>query len=50
VPALDVLGGRPADGERELLAVLAAFRALGERWGIAQALDSLALAASWRGE
>ncbi|OHV38464.1 MULTISPECIES: BTAD domain-containing putative transcriptional regulator [Pseudofrankia] len=47
---LKVLGGRPADGERELLDVLALFRALGERWGTAQALDWLAQVASWRGE
>jgi len=47
---LRVLGGRPADGERELVGVLAAFRALGERWGIAQALDWLAEVAGWRGE
>jgi hypothetical protein len=47
---LRVLGGRPADGERDLVGVLAAFRALGERWGIAQALDWLAEVAGWRGE
>jgi tetratricopeptide (TPR) repeat protein len=45
-----LLGGRTADGERELLAALASFRALGERWGTAQALDWLAEAAGWRGE
>jgi len=47
---LDVIGGRPAAGERALTDVLAEFRALGERWGTAQALDWLALVASWRGE
>jgi predicted ATPase/DNA-binding SARP family transcriptional activator len=47
---LGVLDGRPADGEAELTAVLATFRALGERWGTAQALDWLAEVASWRGE
>jgi predicted ATPase/DNA-binding SARP family transcriptional activator len=43
-------GGRPGDGETALRDVLAAFRKLGERWGIAQSLDGLAQAASWRGE
>lgn len=47
---LNVFGGRIADGERELRDVLAVFRALGERWGSAQALDWLAQVASWRGE
>ena len=45
-----VLGGCPADGERELVGVLASFRELGERWGSAQALDWLAEVAGWRGE
>ena len=45
-----VLDGRVVEGERELLAVLVEFRAVGERWGTAQALDWLALAAGWRGE
>ncbi|GLZ41114.1 BTAD domain-containing putative transcriptional regulator [Actinokineospora sp. NBRC 105648] len=44
------LTGRIAEGERELLDVLARFRALGERWGVVQALDSLAQVAGWRGE
>ncbi|MFI6509976.1 ATP-binding protein [Streptosporangium sp. NPDC050855] len=47
---LRMLGGDPAGGERELAEVLARFRALGERWGTAQGLDWLALAAGWRGE
>ncbi len=47
---LCVLSGRPADGERAMIDVLASFRALGERWGTAQALDWLAQVASWRGE
>lgn len=46
----DVLDGRPADGETALRAVLDEFRALGERWGTAQALDWLAEVAGWRGE
>ncbi|WP_433218206.1 BTAD domain-containing putative transcriptional regulator [Dactylosporangium sp. CS-047395] len=45
---LDVLGGHP--DEKDLLAVLARFQALGERWGTAQALDTLAELSSWRGE
>ncbi|HTJ37558.1 MAG TPA: BTAD domain-containing putative transcriptional regulator [Dactylosporangium sp.] len=45
---LAVLGGRP--GDAELSAVLVQFRALGERWGSAQALDWLAHLAGWRGE
>ncbi|MFC0062724.1 BTAD domain-containing putative transcriptional regulator [Umezawaea endophytica] len=45
-----LLHGRPAEGERRLLAVLERFRALGERWGTAQALDWLAQVASWRGD
>ncbi|WP_433085663.1 hypothetical protein ACQP1P_11180 [Dactylosporangium sp. CA-052675] len=45
---LAVLGGHP--GETRLLDVLARFRSLGERWGIAQALDWLAQLASWRGD
>ncbi|MPZ86188.1 MAG: AfsR/SARP family transcriptional regulator, partial [Actinophytocola sp.] len=47
---LGVLDGRTAEGERELRAVLEAFRGLGERWGTAQALDRLAEVAGWRGE
>jgi tetratricopeptide (TPR) repeat protein len=47
---LRLLDGEPAAAERELVEVLARFRALGERWGIAQGLDWLAVIASWRGE
>ncbi len=47
---MNVLDGRPADGEAELREVLATFRGLGERWGIAQALDWLGEVAGWRGE
>jgi predicted ATPase/DNA-binding SARP family transcriptional activator len=50
IALLTLLDGRPAVAERELGEVLAVFRSLGERWGTAQALDWLALAASWRGE
>jgi predicted ATPase/DNA-binding SARP family transcriptional activator len=45
-----VLDGQPALGEAELRDVLARFRELGERWGMAQALDWLAEVAGWRGE
>jgi predicted ATPase/DNA-binding SARP family transcriptional activator len=45
-----VLCGRPSEGEAELIAVLTTFRGLGERWGMAQALDWLAVVAGWRGE
>ena len=45
-----LLGGRPADADRGLAAVLDGFRAIGDRWGIAQALDWLAVSAGWRGE
>jgi predicted ATPase/DNA-binding SARP family transcriptional activator len=47
---LRLLSGQPARGEQDLLDVLTRFRALGERWGIAQALDWLAQVAGWRGE
>jgi hypothetical protein len=47
---LTVLDGRPAQAGRELEGTLACFRALGERWGTAQALDWLAMIASRRGE
>ncbi|NJP94171.1 AfsR/SARP family transcriptional regulator [Nonomuraea sp. FMUSA5-5] len=43
-------GGRIADAESGMDRVLAAFRALGERWGMGQAFDWLALIASWRGD
>lgn len=42
--------GRPAEAEAEFTAVLAAFRAVGDRWGMANALDPLAMFAGWRGE
>ncbi|MFB9677894.1 BTAD domain-containing putative transcriptional regulator [Streptosporangium vulgare] len=47
---LKVFGGDPAGGERELEEVLERFKSLGERWGTAQGLDWLALAAGRRGE
>ncbi|MEO3875826.1 BTAD domain-containing putative transcriptional regulator [Nonomuraea sp. B12E4] len=42
--------GDPAKAERELSEVLDRFRKVGERWGMAQAMDGLAVLASWRGQ
>ncbi|MEU8355599.1 BTAD domain-containing putative transcriptional regulator [Nonomuraea sp. NPDC048882] len=42
--------GRLAEAEAELEEVLSDFGAVGERWGTGQALDWLALLASWRGD
>jgi predicted ATPase len=47
---LDLLSGRPTSAEAQLLAVLDQFTAIGERWGIAQCLDWLAVVAGWRGD
>ncbi|MEV0380567.1 BTAD domain-containing putative transcriptional regulator [Nonomuraea sp. NPDC050643] len=47
---LALLNGSVAEAERGFESVLAGFGALGERWGKAQALDSLGVIASWRGE
>ncbi|MFO7249337.1 MAG: BTAD domain-containing putative transcriptional regulator [Actinomycetes bacterium] len=47
---LNVLDGAPAAAEPELERVHAEFARLGERWGTAQALDWLAVIASWRGD
>ncbi|NUT95368.1 MAG: AfsR/SARP family transcriptional regulator, partial [Saccharothrix sp.] len=47
---IELVDGYPAAGERSLEDVLARFRRLGERWGTAQALDWLALAAGRRGD
>ncbi|MBB5075472.1 BTAD domain-containing putative transcriptional regulator [Nonomuraea endophytica] len=44
------LDGRLAEAERGLESALASFTAVGERWGMAQGLESLATLASWRGE
>ncbi|GAB3959250.1 hypothetical protein GCM10029978_005910 [Actinoallomurus acanthiterrae] len=45
-----LLGGDQAEGERRIDDVLTRFRAIGERWGTAQALDWLAVIAGRRGE
>ncbi|WP_103349074.1 BTAD domain-containing putative transcriptional regulator [Amycolatopsis sp. CA-128772] len=43
-------GGRIAEAETHFSASLAAFRALGDRWGEASALEKLAEFADWRGD
>jgi predicted ATPase/DNA-binding SARP family transcriptional activator len=45
-----LMSGRPDAAWAEFGAALAGFRALGDRWGIASALDKLAIIADWRGE
>ncbi|WP_248961973.1 BTAD domain-containing putative transcriptional regulator [Sphaerisporangium perillae] len=45
-----LLDGRVADAERGLESSLSGFRSMGERWGMAQGLEWLALISSWRGE
>ncbi|WP_182873692.1 ATP-binding protein [Microbispora sp. H10670] len=47
---VNLLDGRVADADRDLEATLASFRSVGERWGMAQAHEWLALISSWRGE
>ncbi|MFG1704997.1 BTAD domain-containing putative transcriptional regulator [Nonomuraea sp. M3C6] len=50
IALMALLNGSVVAAERELESVLADFGATGERWGKAQALDWLALIASYRGE
>ncbi|WP_242454223.1 BTAD domain-containing putative transcriptional regulator [Bailinhaonella thermotolerans] len=47
---LALLNGEPETGERALSEALGGFRELEERWGVAQALDGLAVLATLRGE
>ncbi|GAA3792912.1 BTAD domain-containing putative transcriptional regulator [Sphaerisporangium flaviroseum] len=47
---VSLLDGRVSDAERLLESTLAGFRSLGERWGMAQGCEWLALISSWRGE
>jgi tetratricopeptide (TPR) repeat protein len=47
---LAMFGGRTADAEREFATALDGFRALGDRWAMAQTLDPLAELADWRGD
>jgi len=46
---LGMLRGGPAESEQEMEAALTTFRALGDRWGCAQALDWLGVVDGWRG-
>ncbi|WP_043635744.1 BTAD domain-containing putative transcriptional regulator [Nonomuraea candida] len=50
IALMSLLNGSVTEAEPELERVLAEFGAVGERWGAAQALDWLALTASWRGD
>ncbi|SEG98166.1 Predicted ATPase [Nonomuraea solani] len=50
IALIALLSGSVVAAEREFESVLADFGAVGERWGKAQALDQLALVASWRGD
>jgi predicted ATPase/DNA-binding SARP family transcriptional activator len=45
-----LFGGAVADAEAELARSLEGFRALGDRWGMAMALEQLAELAAWRGD
>ncbi|GHE71496.1 SARP family transcriptional regulator [Streptomyces longispororuber] len=44
------LAGRPDASEAAFARALAAFRGTGDRWGMANCLDPLAMYADWRGE
>ncbi|MFD6158777.1 BTAD domain-containing putative transcriptional regulator [Nocardia sp. NPDC060256] len=45
-----LMSGRMPDSEAEFRSALAGFRATGDRWAIATALDKLAAVADWRGD
>ncbi|MBT2398026.1 BTAD domain-containing putative transcriptional regulator [Streptomyces sp. ISL-100] len=45
----EMLAGRPAASEAAFGAALEGFRAAGDRWGMANSLDPLAMFAHWRG-
>ncbi len=45
-----LVAGELAEAERDYAAALEGFRALGERWGTANALAELAALANWRGD
>ncbi|GII00411.1 AfsR/SARP family transcriptional regulator [Planobispora takensis] len=47
---LRLFEGDPAEAERDFAVALAGFRALGERWGLAQTLSGMADLADWRGD
>ncbi|MBT2487513.1 tetratricopeptide repeat protein [Streptomyces sp. ISL-96] len=46
----EMLAGRPAASEAAFGAALEGFRAAGDRWGMANSLDPLAMFAHWRGD
>ncbi|MET9517095.1 BTAD domain-containing putative transcriptional regulator [Streptomyces sp. NPDC002994] len=46
----EMLSGRPAASEAAFGAALEGFRAAGDRWGMANSLDPLAMFAHWRGD
>ncbi|MFD0413285.1 BTAD domain-containing putative transcriptional regulator [Streptomyces sp. NPDC127108] len=46
----ELFAGRPRDAEAAFARALAAFRENGDRWGMANCLDPLAMFADWRGE
>ncbi|MFF0741932.1 ATP-binding protein [Streptomyces sp. NPDC004111] len=46
----ELFAGRPGPAEEVFGASLAGFREAGDRWGIANALDALAVLAHWRGD
>ncbi|MFD9070705.1 BTAD domain-containing putative transcriptional regulator [Streptomyces lasiicapitis] len=46
----ELFAGRPTDAEAAFARALAAFRENGDRWGMANCLDPLAMFADWRGE
>jgi predicted ATPase/DNA-binding SARP family transcriptional activator len=45
-----LFGGDLAEAERGFAAALDGFRTVGDRWGMALALDTLAMLADWRGD
>ncbi|GIH90394.1 BTAD domain-containing putative transcriptional regulator [Planobispora siamensis] len=47
---LRLFEGDPAEAERDFAVALADFRALGDRWGLAQTLSGMADLADWRGD
>ncbi|EPH42085.1 BTAD domain-containing putative transcriptional regulator [Streptomyces aurantiacus] len=46
----ELFAGRPPEAEAAFARALAAFRENGDRWGMANCLDPLAVFADWRGE
>ncbi|MER6570185.1 BTAD domain-containing putative transcriptional regulator [Streptomyces sp. NPDC001093] len=42
--------GRPGEAEEQFATALAGFRETGDRWGMANSLDPLAMFADWRGD